>query len=62
MKCIARRPSVAESTFVQFRNRPSGLPVLAGQGKTGHLSPLQNRPFPVSGIEASEFYRTLSPD
>jgi len=26
--------------------------VLGGQGKTGHLSTLQNRPFPVSGIEA----------
>jgi GAF domain-containing protein len=25
---------------------------LGGQGKTGHLSTLQNRPFPVSGIEA----------
>jgi hypothetical protein len=25
---------------------------LDGQGKTGHLSTLQNRPFPVSGIEA----------
>ena len=24
--------------------------------------PLHTRPFPVSGIEASEFYRTLSPD
>jgi hypothetical protein len=35
---------------------------LGGQGKTGHSSTLQNRPFPVSGIEASEFYRTLSPD
>jgi CheY-like chemotaxis protein len=36
--------------------------ILGGQGKTGHSSTLQNRPFPVSGIEASEFYRTLSPD
>jgi hypothetical protein len=26
--------------------------ILGGQGKTGHLSTLQNRPFPVSGIEA----------
>jgi hypothetical protein len=25
---------------------------LGGQGKTGHWSTLQNRPFPVSGIEA----------
>jgi integrase/recombinase XerD len=26
--------------------------LLGGQGKTGHLSTLQNRPFPMSGIEA----------
>ena len=29
-----------------------GADVLGGQDKTGHLSTLQNRPFPVSGIEA----------
>jgi hypothetical protein len=28
-------------------------PTLGGQVKTGHLSTLQNRPFPVSGIEAN---------
>jgi len=35
--------------------RPVGreaAPILGGQGKTGHLSTLQDRPFPVSGIEA----------
>jgi hypothetical protein len=26
--------------------------ILGGQGKTGHLSTLQNRPFPVSATEA----------
>ena len=35
---------------------------LGGQGKTGHSSTLQNRPFPVSGSRPIEFYRTLSPD
>ena len=28
------------------------IDALGGQGKTGHLSTLQSRPFPVSGIEA----------
>ena len=41
---------------------PAKRLLLGGQGKPGHLSTLLNRPFPVSGIEASEFYRTLSPD
>jgi hypothetical protein len=35
---------------------------LGGQGKTGHLSTLQNRPFPVSGRGRFEFYRTPFPD
>jgi hypothetical protein len=40
--------------FVSAVIRTSDLLGLAlgGQGKTGHLSTLQNRPFPVSGIEA----------
>jgi hypothetical protein len=45
-----------------FTGEIPGSTTLGGQGKTGHSSTLQNRPFPVSGIEASEFYRTLSPD
>jgi hypothetical protein len=37
--------------FPQSEKKPSAQN-LGGQGKTGHLSTLQNRPLPVSGIEA----------
>jgi hypothetical protein len=46
---------------VRVVRTPPAAP-LGGQGKTGHLSTLQNRPFPVSGSRPIEFYRTLSPD
>jgi hypothetical protein len=37
-----------ESRIQPFRNSPSTfVHVLGGQGKTGHLSTLQNRPFPA---------------
>jgi cyclophilin family peptidyl-prolyl cis-trans isomerase len=39
--------------FAPFGQVVSGMDVvLGGQGKTGHLSTLQNRPFPVSATEA----------
>ena len=50
-----RLASFAWYTAEIFRALAWGLRdtfVLGGQGKTGHLSTLQNRPFPVSGIEA----------
>jgi hypothetical protein len=40
--------TVTQSFSLQFEVTAD----LGGQGKTGHLSTRQNRPFPVSGIEA----------
>jgi hypothetical protein len=49
----ALRRNLASSASVSSKRFMVRRSSLGGQGKTGHLSTLQNRPFPVSGIEAS---------
>jgi hypothetical protein len=51
--------SSAHTVDVQTHSLAAGVALqamafehLGGQGKSGHLSTLQNRPFPMSGIEA----------